>query len=99
MLYASFSLARSSLFRQVLGISLVSLGLFITVTGPATYHRKPIADLPAILSLSSRPCISPECLRNHHNRRSFPLHVYDGGQPSTVPKEEVPGRHTEERRT
>jgi dihydroceramidase len=59
MCYATFSFSRSRVFRQLLGIGLASLAIFITVSYSPPHGQLDTDDHPkALLSLSSRYGIS-----------------------------------------
>jgi hypothetical protein len=90
MCYATFSFSRSRTVRRVLGTSLLSLAIFITVSREMAppLHIYTNAKV-ALLSLPSRSNIPPECLRYYHSSCTFSIDVCHGSQSSSLIESQI----------
>jgi len=90
MCYATFSFSQSRATRQILGLGLASLAIFITVS-LAVLQPNSSTDIlaTALLPLPPRPSLPPKRLRPYYSHRSLPKHVRDGIEHSALPESEI----------
>lgn len=80
MCYATFSFSKSQVTRVILGVGLLALDTFITVS--VRNQRNIVGSLTmrlALLSLLARPRISPKRIRDYYSDCPLSKYVCDGG--------------------